>query len=215
MSAWGLESGSSGPALALLRYLLARSDLVQNAASSVLRRVIKPVVIDDHNQIVAGHVVWRAAKTLGLKRIPIIRVSHLSETELRAYALADNQLATKSAWDLEILSLELGELELALPEIGLDLTITGFEPAEIDAVFDNLEADVANPADDAPELNSLSPIRSLIRLGNHDRAAASEMMRHLLVASSDAAFSFVMPPHCENWAQASPTLPQSTKNAHH
>src|SRR5665648_276548 len=51
--------------------------------------------------------------------------------------------------------------------------------------------------------------------GNHDRAAASEMMRHLLVASSDAAFSFVMPPHCENWAQASPTLPQSTKNAHH
>ena len=53
-------------------------------------------------------------------------------TEFRAYALADNQLATKSAWDLEILSLELGELELALPEIGFDLTITGFEPQRME-----------------------------------------------------------------------------------
>ena len=118
-------------------------------ANSVLHfGVIKPVVIDEQNRIVAGHVVWRAAKKLGLKRIPVIRVSHLSETELRAYALADNQLATKSAWDLEILSLELGELELALPEIGLDLSITGFEPAEIDAVFDTLAENSADPADE-------------------------------------------------------------------
>ena len=150
--------------------------------------IIKPVVIDDHNQIVAGHVVWRAAKTLALKRIPIIRVSHLSETELRAYALADNQLATKSAWDLEILSLELGELELALPEIGLDLTITGFEPAEIDAVFDSLEADVVNPADDTPELSAGPAVSfegAVFELGRHrllvgdarDEAAYAELMQ--------------------------------------
>ena len=62
--------------------------------------LIKPVVVDEQNRIVAGHVVWRAAKQLGLMRIPVIRVSHLSETELRAYALADNQLATKSAWEI-------------------------------------------------------------------------------------------------------------------
>ena len=105
--------------------------------------VIKPVVIDEHGRIVAGHVVWCAAKKLGLKRIPVIRVSHLSETELRAYALADNQLATKSAWDLEILSLELGELELALPEIGLDLSITGFEPDTNGAAAD-LGRDLTN-----------------------------------------------------------------------
>jgi hypothetical protein len=57
-----------------------------------------------------------------LKRVPVSRVSHLSETELRAYALTDNRLATKSAWDIDILSLKLGELALALPEIGLDLS---------------------------------------------------------------------------------------------
>ncbi|BAQ16628.1 site-specific DNA-methyltransferase [Methyloceanibacter caenitepidi] len=121
-------------------------------ANSILQfGVIKPVVIDEQSRIVAGHVVWGAAKKLGLKRIPVIRVSHLSETELRAYALADNQLATKSAWDLEILSLELGELELALPEIGLDLSITGFEPAEIDMVFDSIADGTADPIDEEVE----------------------------------------------------------------
>ncbi len=140
-------------------------------ANSVLHfGVIKPVVIDEQNRIVAGHVVWRAAKKLGLRRIPVIRVSHLSETELRAYALADNQLATKSAWDLEILSLELGELELALPEIGLDLSITGFEPAEIDAVFDTLAENSPDPADEVLEPLEGPPVSrtgGLFELGRH------------------------------------------------
>ena len=121
-------------------------------ANSVLHfGVIKPVVIDAENRIVAGHGVWRAAKKLELKLIPVIRVSHLSETQLRAYALADNQLATKSAWDIEILSLEFGELQVALPEIGLDLSMLGFEPAEIDAVFDNVAESGADPADEILE----------------------------------------------------------------
>jgi DNA methylase/ParB-like nuclease family protein len=156
-------------------------------ANSVLHfGVIKPVVIDDDNRIVAGHVVWRAAKKLSLKRIPVIRVSHLSETERRAYALADNQLATKSAWDLEILSLELGELELALPEIGLDLSITGFEPAEIDGVFDTL-AEVSDPADEALEPLEGPAVAwpgALFILGRHrllvgdarDKAAFAQLM---------------------------------------
>jgi hypothetical protein len=157
-------------------------------ANSVLHfGVIKPVVIDEENRIVAGHVVWRAAKTLGLRRIPVIRVSHLSETELRAYALADNQLAIKSAWDLEILSLELGELELALPEIGLDLSITGFEPAEIDAVFDTLAENTADPADEDIEPlegPAVSSVGALFALGPH----------RLLVgdARDEAAFARLM-----------------------
>jgi hypothetical protein len=157
-------------------------------ANSVLHfGVIKPIVIDEQNRIVAGHVVWRAAKKLGLKRIPIIRVSHLSETELRAYALADNQLATKSAWDLEILSLELGELELVLPEIGLDLSITGFEPGEIDAVFETVAEIAADPTDEVLEPiegPAVSPAGALFVLGGHrllvgdarDEAAFAQLM---------------------------------------
>lgn len=126
---------------------------IELIATSILHfGVIKPVVADDRQQLVAGHGVWLAAKKLGLKLIPVIRVSHLSETQLRAYALADNQLATKSGWDLELLSLEFGDLQIALPEIGLDLTLLGFDPGEIDSVLEDFGEGAANPADEIPEL---------------------------------------------------------------
>lgn len=114
---------------------------------------IKPVVIDDRGRIVAGHGIWLAAKKLGLKLIPVIRVSHLSETQFRAYALADNQLATKSGWDRELLSVEFADLQVDLPEIGLDLTMLGFEPGEIDAVLEDFDDRAADPADEIPELD--------------------------------------------------------------
>ena len=99
-----------------------------------------------------------AAKKLGLKRIPVIRVSHLSETQLRAYALADNQLATRSGWDRELLSLEFGDLEFALPEIGLDLTMLGFDAGEIDSALNQISAMAAlNPADEVPEIPTKAP----------------------------------------------------------
>jgi ParB-like chromosome segregation protein Spo0J len=108
-------------------------DQVDLLANSIMNfGVIKPVVIDGRERIVAGHGICLAARRLGLTQIPVIRVSHLSETQLRAYALADNQLATISGWDRELLSLEFGELLVELPEIGLDLTMLGFDTGEID-----------------------------------------------------------------------------------
>ncbi len=161
---------------------------IDRLANSMLQfGVIKPVVVDDRLQIVAGHGVWAAAKKLGLARIPVIRVSHLSETQLRSYALADNQLATKSGWDRELLALEFGELQLALPEIGLDLAITGFDPGEVDAVLENFNDGVANPADEIPELASGPAVSS--------SGAVFVMGRHRLVvgdARNDAAFAQLM-----------------------
>ena len=86
--------------------------------------VINPVVADEHGQIVAGHARVEAARLLGLKQIPVIRLSHLSETEIRAYMLADNKLAEKAGWNREILAIELEELQVALPEIDVDVGIT-------------------------------------------------------------------------------------------
>jgi DNA modification methylase len=124
-------------------------------ANSILNfGFIKPAVINDQGRIVAGHGIWLAATKLGLKQIPVIRVSHLTETELRAYALADNQLATKSGWDRELLSLEFSDLQIALPEIGLDLTMLGFETNEIDSVFEDFGEGDTNPADEIPEMEN-------------------------------------------------------------
>ena len=70
---------------------------IREIANSLLRfGVINPAVVDGHGRLVAGHARTEAAKLLGLKTIPVIRVTHLSEAEIRAYALADNKLASKA-----------------------------------------------------------------------------------------------------------------------
>ena len=87
-----------------------------------------------------------------MKRIPVIRLSHLNETQIRAYTLADNKLAAKAGWNREMLAIELEELQIALPEIGLDIGITGFDPGEINSIIRWILAeDRANPVDQIPD----------------------------------------------------------------
>lgn len=98
-------------------------------------KFISPIVVDARRRIVAGHGRYEAAKRLGLAEVPIIAVSHLSATQLRAYALADNRIPDKAGYDRELLAIELGELQFLLPEIGLDLDVTAFEVAEVDGLL--------------------------------------------------------------------------------
>jgi hypothetical protein len=58
-----------------------------------------PILVDKCNQIVAGHGRYEAAQLLGLERIPVISLDHLTEAQARAYLLADNKLAERSSWD--------------------------------------------------------------------------------------------------------------------
>src|SRR5665213_3455683 len=65
------------------------------------------VLVNEHKQIIAGHGRVEAAKLLGLHAVPTVQLSHLSDTEMKAYILADNKLAEKAGWDREVLSIEL------------------------------------------------------------------------------------------------------------
>ncbi len=58
-----------------------------------------PVLIDRNNQIIAGHGRVEAAKRLGMSEVPTVRLEHLSETQIRAYVIADNKLAENAGWD--------------------------------------------------------------------------------------------------------------------
>src|SRR6266850_7790040 len=69
-----------------------------------------PVLVDDDGQIIAGHGRVEAAKQLRMKTVPCVRLSHLSESDKRAYVLADNRLAEKAGWDNEVLAIELQHL---------------------------------------------------------------------------------------------------------
>src|SRR6266567_182410 len=108
-----------------------------------------PVLVDDAKQIIAGHGRVEAAKLLGIDAVPTVRLSHLSETDKRAYILADNKLAEKAGWDREILAVELQ----GLMDLDYEIELTGFDMPEIDVVLDDArEAKGAptGPEDTAP-----------------------------------------------------------------
>jgi len=100
-----------------------------------------PVLIDDGLNIIAGHGRVQAAILLDLKEVPCLKLSHLSDADKRAYVLADNQLATKAGWDRELLALEFQ----GLIDLGFDVSLAGFEVAEVDFI---IEAERAKHEDD-------------------------------------------------------------------
>lgn len=86
-----------------------------------------PVLIDAENGIIAGHGRIMAAQKLGLAEVPCIRLDHLTETQRKAYVIADNKLALNSGWDDSMLALELAELQ----DDNFDLSLTGFDESEL------------------------------------------------------------------------------------
>jgi len=87
-----------------------------------------PLLVDDENQVIAGAGRLMAARELGIEFVPIIRLSHLSADQVRALVIADNQIAARAGWDLDLLRVELSELEVA----EFDLELLGFETAVLD-----------------------------------------------------------------------------------
>lgn len=107
---------------------------------------VNPVLIDQHNMIVAGHGRVAGAKKLGWTQVPVLRIEHLSDEEIRAYVLADNRLAEDAGWDDEILAIELQ----ALLECDFSIELTGFETSEIDVVLEKDQDDTDDDADTIP-----------------------------------------------------------------
>ena len=106
---------------------------------------VNPVLVDAQNSIIAGHGRVAAAHRLGLVEIPTLRIDHLSKAQIRAYIIADNRLAELAGWDNEILTLELGELVTI--DADFDVSVTGFEHAEIDLMIGTQDP-AADPLDD-------------------------------------------------------------------
>jgi ParB-like chromosome segregation protein Spo0J len=109
-----------------------------------------PILIDETNSIIAGHGRLMAAKKLNYDEVPTIILSGLSDTQKRAYIIADNKLALNAGWDNELLMLELD----ALKDADYDLDLTGFSADEIN----NFNSEFL-PAteDDQGKLDQLDP----------------------------------------------------------
>src|ERR1019366_6774531 len=122
-----------------------------------------PILIDEHQAIVAGHGRASAAAIVGMADVPTITLSGLSASQKLALAIADNRLALSAGWDEDTLRLELGDLDAD----GFDLSLIGFSDDELAGILDTTDG-LTDP-DDAPEVQAeaVSRLGDLWLLGRH------------------------------------------------
>ena len=125
-----------------------------------------PVLVDEDNGIIAGHGRVMAAQKLGLQAVPCIRLAHLSDTQRKAYVIADNRLALNAGWDDQMLTLELQELDGE----DFDLSLLGFEADELNALLNPIKETEGLTDEDAvpdvPEEPKTKP-GDIYQLGRH------------------------------------------------
>lgn len=140
-----------------------------------------PVLVDETGNLIAGHGRVLAARQLGLTSIPTMRARGWSDAQIRAYRLADNQLAQRAGWDDELLHLELTDLQGA----GYDLDLIGFGERELAELLAERTEGLTDP-DDVPPLPETPVSRpgDLWMLGRHrllcgDATTADDVARVL------------------------------------
>lgn len=154
------------------------------AASMVEFGFTNPVLVDEADQIIAGHGRVMAAESLGLAQVPVMVARGWSEAKRRAYVLADNQLALNSGWDLDKLKVELTDLQAQ----DYDLGVLGFSDGELAAALKGWEPDFQlheRTADDAGAL--LATIKIKCPQGQAD--AVREAIQAALAGFPDAALA--------------------------
>ena len=124
-----------------------------------------PILVDGDNGIIAGHGRLMAARKLGHKEVPTIELKDLTETQKKAYIIADNRLALNAGWDNEMLTIELNDL---LAD-GFALELLGFDPKELDALLEPEVVEGLTDEDEVPPLpeEPKTKIGEIYQLGNH------------------------------------------------
>ncbi len=155
----------------------------------------QPIVVDEEGVILAGHTRLLAAKRLGLARVPVHVAAGLTPEQAKAFRIADNRSAQETAWDLELLPLELSELEGA----GYDLALTGFDPEEYAAYLaEPTEGLTDSDLVPEPPVEPVTRPGDLYRLGEHrllcgDATSAADVGR--LMAGKRASLMATDPPY--------------------
>ena len=124
-----------------------------------------PILVDGDNGIIAGHGRLLAARKLGYKEVPTIELADLTETQKRAYIIADNRLALNAGWDNEMLTIELNDLLVD----GFALELLGFDPKELDALLEPEMVEGLTDEDAVPDVpdEPTTKLGDIYQLGNH------------------------------------------------
>jgi hypothetical protein len=122
-----------------------------------------PVLIDDEGTIIAGHGRVLAAQHLQLAEVPCIRLGYLTETQRRAYVIADNKLALNAGWDEELLKLELEDLHLE----NFDLGKIGFDAKELSEAMGLDDKEIVEDEVPEPPADPITKPGDMWILGDH------------------------------------------------
>jgi DNA modification methylase len=126
----------------------SKEQIAEIAASFQAFGFMSVVFVDENDRILSGHGRVLAAQLLGLDRVPVIVVRHLSEAEKRAFAIADNKIALNAGWNEELLRVELESLK----DDGIALELVGFSEEESNSLIDRLERSNLQDEDEVPEV---------------------------------------------------------------
>ncbi|MCA9273780.1 MAG: ParB N-terminal domain-containing protein [Phycisphaerales bacterium] len=156
----------------------------------------QPIVIDTENVIVCGHTRWKAAGKLGLKTVPVHVATDMSPEQIRAYRIADNQTASLSSWDPELLPVEL----LGLQDARFDLSLLGFDESVLAGLLEPGMAEGLVDEDEVPEPPDEATTKpgDIWVLGSHrlmcgDSASATDL--ELLLAGQAVHLCNTDPPY--------------------
>ena len=121
-----------------------------------------PVLARSDGEVVDGHLRLKAARKLGITEIPVILCDEWTPAQVKAFRLMVNRSVTWADWDEELLAMELQEIQ----EADFDLSLTGFDPGEIDGLLELEDDEKANEAPPLPE-SPVSRLGDLWLLGQH------------------------------------------------
>lgn len=155
-----------------------------------------PLLIDEKNNIIAGHGRLLASKKLKMEEVPCIVLKGLTEAQKKAYIIADNKMALNAGWDEELLKIELENLK----ELDFDLELTGFDVDELDDIFQTEEEQeiVEDDFDIEPPEEPKAKLGDIYQLGNHRLMcgdSTSEEDVEKLMNGNKADMVFTDPPY--------------------
>jgi DNA modification methylase len=141
-------------------------DAVDTVAGSIKEFGFRqPIVVDSDGVIICGHTRFKAAKKLGLEKVPVHVAQDLSPEQIKAYRIADNKTAELAEWNYDLLPIELADLQ----SCNYDLGLLGFDQDELAKLLNpELNEGLTDPDDiPAPPDAAITQAGDLWVLGNH------------------------------------------------
>ena len=162
-----------------------------------------PILLDEHNGIIAGHGRLAAAQKLGMSLVPTITLEGLTEAQKKAYVIADNKLTENGGWDTDVLALEverLRELEFDIDVLALDDDLLAAIRIDNDVAADSgnpytqkVQIPVYEPTGEKPEVQSLFDDSKAVQLCEQitrSNLSTEEKMFLLAAANRHVVFNF-------------------------